>query len=297
MKPLGDTRDRKAVLLVSEGFVYDPAEPGYRLVVEAARRANAALYFIDTRGLDDMPGFYSAQFGKMIDEKNVLAAIADMTQESEGAVSLARDTGGFTVAKTNDLETGIVRIGRESRSYYLLGYSPGNVPRDGRFRRIEVRVRRPGAIVRARRGYFAPSDAPDAEAAKTTSRTDPQIQYGLDAPTPLDGIPLRMTAYVLEDDEPGPGAGPGRGRRRRLEGRVHRDRGTADGRPRHARRGRAPRELRRLPQRPEGRPRAQARPRGEPELVHDRAGVRAARRGLPGEARRARRHEPPASAR
>jgi len=198
MRPLADTRDRKAVLLVSEGFVYDPAEPGYRLVVEAARRANAALYFIDTRGLDDMPGFYSAQFGERIDEKNVLAAIADMTQESEGAVSLARDTGGFTVAKTNDLETGIVRIGRESRSYYLLGYSPGSIPRDGRFRKIEVRVRRPGAIVRARRGYFAPSDVPDATVAKTSSRTDPQIQYGLDAPTPLDGIPLRMTAYVLE---------------------------------------------------------------------------------------------------
>jgi VWFA-related protein len=198
MKPLGDTRDRKAVLLVSEGFVYDPAEPGYRLVVEAARRANAALYFIDTRGLEDMPGFYSAQFGERIDEKNVLAAIADMTQESEGAVSLARDTGGFTVAKTNDLETGIVRIGRESRSYYLLGYSPGTVPRDGRFRKIEVRVRRPGTIVRARRGYFAPSDTPQREGAKASSRTDPQIQYGLDAPTPLDGIPLRMTAYVLE---------------------------------------------------------------------------------------------------
>ncbi len=197
MRPLGDTRDRKAVLLVSEGFVYDPAEPGYRLVVEAARRANAALYFIDTRGLDDMPGFYSAQFGERIDEKNVLAAIADMTQESEGAVSLARDTGGFTVAKTNDLETGIVRIGRESRSYYLLGYSPGSIPRDGRFRKIEVRVRRPGAIVRARRGYFAPTDVADP-GTRTSSRTDPQIQYGLDAPTPLDEIPLRLTAYVLE---------------------------------------------------------------------------------------------------
>jgi VWFA-related protein len=198
MKPLADTRDRKAVLLVSEGFVYDPTEPGYRLVVEAARRANAALYFIDTRGLDDLPGFYSAQFGERIDEKNVLSAIADMTQESEGAVSLARDTGGFTVAKTNDLETGIVRIGRESRSYYLLGYVPGNIPRDGRFRKIEVRVRRPGVVVRARRGYYAPSDTPDPAEAKATARTDPQIQYALDAPTPLDGIPLRMTAYVLE---------------------------------------------------------------------------------------------------
>ena len=103
----------------------------------------------------------------------MLSAIADMTQEAEGAESLARDTGGFTVAKTNDLETGIVRIGRESRSYYLLGYAPGDIPRDGRFRKIEVRCAGPGAIVRARRGYFAPSDAADAGAAKATSRDGP----------------------------------------------------------------------------------------------------------------------------
>ena len=92
-------------------------------------------------------------------------------------------------------------------------------------------------------------------------------------------------------DEPGPGEGPGRGRRRRLPGRVHRDRGAAAGRSRHARGGRPPGDRGRLPQRPEGRPRAQARPGGEPELVHDRAGVRASRRRLPGQAGRARRHE------
>jgi VWFA-related protein len=199
MKPLADTRDRKAVVLVSEGFIYDPAEAGHRRIVEAARRANATLYFVDTRGLADMPAFYGVEFGQRIDEKNVLAAIADTTQEAEGAVTLARDTGGFTVGKTNDLEAGIVRIGNESRSFYLLGYSAGAVPRDGRFRKIEVRVKRPGVTVRARRGYFAPLDAPEGEAAAPKKdRTDPQIQLGLDAPTPFDGIPLRMTAYVLE---------------------------------------------------------------------------------------------------
>jgi VWFA-related protein len=198
MAPLAETRDRKAVLLVSEGFVYDPNETGHRRVVEAARRANAALYFIDTRGLADLPGIYGVQFGERIDEKDVLAAIADTTQDAEGAATLARDTGGFSVAQTNDLETGIVRIARESRSFYLLGYSPGNVPRDGRFRKIEVKVRRKDAVVRARRGYFAPSDVPDAEAQRVREGIDPQIQYGLDSPSPLDGIPLRMTSYVLE---------------------------------------------------------------------------------------------------
>jgi VWFA-related protein len=199
MRPLADTRDRKAVVLVSEGFVYDPAESGHRRVVEAARRANAALYFIDTRGLADLPGFYSAQFGERIDEKDVLSAIADTTQDAEGAATLARDTGGFVVAQTNDLEAGIVRIANESRTFYLLGYSPGNVPRDGRFRKIEVRVKRKDAVVRARRGYFAPSDVPDNEGEKVRQGTDPEIQYGLDSPTPLDAIPLRMMTYALEE--------------------------------------------------------------------------------------------------
>lgn len=197
--PLAATRDRKAVLLVSEGFVYDPTENGHRRVVEAARRANAALYFIDTRGLADLPGYYGAQFGDRIEEKDMLSALTDMSQESEGAASLAHDTGGFTVAKTNDLVTGIVRIGEESSSYYLLGYAPPTAPRDGRFRKIEVKVRRPNVVVRARRGYFAPVDETPAAAAKNPSRYDPQIQRGLDAPTPLDELPLRMTSYVLED--------------------------------------------------------------------------------------------------
>jgi len=195
LKPLQATRDRKSLVLVSEGFVYDPNEPGFRRVVEAARRANAVLYFVDTRGLADLPGFYGAQFGAPIDERNLLAAVADTTQDSEGAASLARDTGGFTVADTNDLEAGIVRIAREQSSYYLIGYNPGAIAHDGRFRRIEVKVSRPELSIRARRGYYAPSDVPSPT---TTADHDPQLQYGLDSPTALDGIPLRMTAYALD---------------------------------------------------------------------------------------------------
>lgn len=199
MKPLAATRDRKSVVLLSEGFVYDPQEEGFRNVVQAARRANAALYFVDTRGLADLPSYYSAAFGQPIEEKNMLSALADMSQEAEGSESLARDTGGFTVSHTNDLESGIVRIAAESRRYYLLGYSPGNIPRDGRFRKLEVKVRRPGAVVRARRGYYAPADPAAAKAEPVKSSTDPQIQFGLDAPTAIDEIPLRMTTYVLDD--------------------------------------------------------------------------------------------------
>ncbi len=123
----------------------------------------------------------------------MLAAIADISQEAGGSESLARDTGGFSVTKSNELEPGILRIATESRSYYLLGYGPGNIPRDGRFRKIEVRVKRPRRDrARPPRLLRADTTGRDGDPEGDAPR-DPQIQYGLDAPTPLDGIALRMT--------------------------------------------------------------------------------------------------------
>ncbi len=198
LTPLADSRDRKALILVSEGFVYDPSQEGFRQVAEAARRANASLYFVDTLGLEGSLGGYSAQFGAPLDERNLMAALADVSQEGEGSAALAADTGGFAFRNTNDFAAGLLRIGRESSSYYLLGYNPGDIPRDGRFRKIEVRVRGKGLTVRARRGYYAPSDGAKT-ARDRPEKGDPELQKALDAPTFLDGIPLRMTAYVMQE--------------------------------------------------------------------------------------------------
>ena len=62
-RALQDNRDRKTVILVSEGFVNDPSNRRLRTVTEEARRANAALYFVDTRGLETLSTQYSAEFG------------------------------------------------------------------------------------------------------------------------------------------------------------------------------------------------------------------------------------------
>jgi VWFA-related protein len=199
---LQDTRDRKTVILVSEGFVNDPSNRRLRTVTEEARRANAALYFVDTRGLETLSTQYSAEFGPPVADADRLGAIADVGREGDGAEVLAADTGGFSVRNTNDFAAGIVRIGRESESYYLLGYVPAPRTPDGKFHKIEVRVRGKGLVVRARKGYYD-AGGPGAEAAPSTAgdapreRSDPPLQRALDSPGLLDGVPLRMSTYAL----------------------------------------------------------------------------------------------------
>ena len=67
----------------------------------------------------------------------------------------------------NDFETAFQRIVDDNSSYYMLGYYSTNERRDGRFRKIEVRVKNhPNAVVRARKGYAAARGrAPEAKAA------------------------------------------------------------------------------------------------------------------------------------
>ena len=72
---------------------------------------------------------------------------------------------------TNDLASGVQRIANETRAYYLLGYTPTNTARDGKFRKIQVKLADGrGLQVRARKGYFAPSDAPRERASQEGRR-------------------------------------------------------------------------------------------------------------------------------
>jgi VWFA-related protein len=196
---LAGTKGRKSLILVSEGFIYDPNMDEFKKVVQASRRSNAAIYFLDTRGLEGMPEALTAEFGPMIDERDIGAAFSETIEASEGSESLASDSGGFAVRNTNDLSKGIRRIADESQAYYLLGYSPTNAKRDGRFRKIQVKV--PGGKgyqVRARKGYYAPLEGRNPLQRKA-SGADPDIQSALDSPFDVAEIPIRMTAYVFDE--------------------------------------------------------------------------------------------------
>jgi VWFA-related protein len=198
LNSLGTAKGRKSVILVSEGFIYDPNLTEFKDAIQASRRGNAAMYFLDARGLTGMPTFFTAEFGPPIDTRDIGAVFLDTLQEAEGAESLAADSGGFSVKNTNDLGKGIQRIADESRIYYLLGYNSSNASRDGRFRKISVKVPgRKGLNIRARKGYFAPLEGKTI--AKKGENADPVIQAALDSPYQEQGVPIRTTAYVFDE--------------------------------------------------------------------------------------------------
>ena len=141
------------------------------------------------------------EIGTRTEFRDLGSWFTESRERGEGSEALAADTGGLSLRERNDLGPGLVRIGRDARSYYLLGYVPSNRKADGRFRAIEVKVAREGIKLRARRGYYAAGGS-DKPASPADGR-DAAIQRALDAPFDLAEVPLRAISDVLGLAEPG----------------------------------------------------------------------------------------------
>jgi VWFA-related protein len=195
---LVSVKGRKSLVIVSDGFIYDPHLDAFRRIVDASRHANTAIYFVNSLGLEGLPVGMDAETSTIVPEEDLGFAFSEDYERAEGSESLAADTGGFTVRNSNDLAGSLKRIADETRAYYLIGYNPTNAARDGTFRKIEVKVPgRKGVEIRARRGYYAPSDQQVADTSK--AGVDPVFQGALDSPYDMDGVPLRMTHFVREE--------------------------------------------------------------------------------------------------
>jgi VWFA-related protein len=196
---LAGAKGRKSLILVSEGFIHDINLDEFKRVGNAARRANTAIYFVNARGLEGVPVAMTAQFGPALPEQDVGFAFAESFDAVAGSEVVSNDSGGFTVRNTNDLNKGIQRIADETRVYYLMGYVPTNTARDGKFRKIQVKLANSkGRDIRARKGYFAPDET--GKSALTAKKgVDPAVQSALDSPWSLDGIPLRMTHFIGDE--------------------------------------------------------------------------------------------------
>lgn len=150
---LGRLPGRKTIVLMTDGFFIEESWADLRQIVGAAARSNVRVYSIDSRGTETRQANDIHQLGVM-DPDGGPPLDAYNTIE-DGPNTLAVDTGGYAIRHTNDFARALGEIARDTSEYYVIGYVPAKPATDGAFRKITVKVKRPGLKVRARRGYLA----------------------------------------------------------------------------------------------------------------------------------------------
>jgi len=170
--PLPGTSPAQTRLESQEFFLQTDLLGDLRRVYELANRYNTTIYAVDPRGLTPFE----------FDVSSAGAAMVSLTKDQQLLNStidtlrvLAEETDGRAIVNQNDLDSGMRQIIRDSSAYYLLGYTSSLTKPDGRFHKINVRVKRPGLQVRARPGYLALT-ANEAERALTPKKAGPPPQ-------------------------------------------------------------------------------------------------------------------------
>lgn len=133
---------RQAVVVLSDGDDTSSLVP-YEEVLDLAKRSETAIYTIGLREQRDgsRPNFKEAEY--------VLK-------------QLAQETGGrsFFPASVHELPKIYDQISHELSTLYSVAYSSKNPLRNGAWRRVVVRISKPGLIARTRQGYYAPTNNP-----------------------------------------------------------------------------------------------------------------------------------------
>jgi VWFA-related protein len=219
---------RKAVVLFSEGVempmselygtIHTPTDVvgAVRDAVTAAARSNVNFFALDPRGLIGMTTEYIELAGSGAPDVATGALgvlnvhqglLTEMRVSQDSLRTLAEETGGFAAINQNTLGSAFDRIVDANSRYYVIGYYPPSSARDGRFHKIEVRVKRPGLRVSARRGYASPrgrtaserkrdEDARRRREARTVADnvTSAQLREALDTPLQQSGLSFSVQA-------------------------------------------------------------------------------------------------------
>jgi VWFA-related protein len=152
------------------------------VALRLARSSNVTIYSIDSAGLGGLEGFAMSHPG-------FLTRVEDMRDYMR---AIAENTGGRAAVEVNDYRPAVDRLFSENNSYYVIGYRATTSATDTKFRRVEVRVRRPGVTVRARSGYGpAQKDRKDRPASP--------LAQALAGVLPDDGIAMQATAAPFAD--------------------------------------------------------------------------------------------------
>jgi len=194
---LAHLQQKKSLIYFSSGMDRTGIEnqSELRAAINAAVRSNLAIYTMDLRGLQAIVPGGEAQNASLrgtsvYSGQSMINALNSNFTTQETLVTLASDTGGRAFLDSNDFTQVFKGVQQDTSTYYLLGYRSTNTARDGRYRRITVKVSAPNTKVDYRRGYYAPADYQHS----TKEDKELQLQEELVSELPATDLPLYLSA-------------------------------------------------------------------------------------------------------
>jgi VWFA-related protein len=201
---LAKINEKKSLLYFSGGISRDGIEneASLRSAINAAVRADLAIYSVDTRGLQAVTPLGDASTGSLRGQAgfNGSALTTNMnanfdTQEVMG--TLSSDTGGKAFFDSNDFAPAFAQVQKDNSAYYAIGFHSTNPARDGKYRKLTFKIDRPGVTLDYRPGYYAPADFRHSGKEDREQELEDQLASDL----PATDIAMYMDAMYFRLDE------------------------------------------------------------------------------------------------
>ena len=164
-KSLEKIGEKKSLLYFSGGIQRDGIEnqASIRAAINSAVRANLAIYSVDTRGLQAISPLGDASTGSLrgtgaYSGGALLNNMNNNFASQEVMAALSKDTGGKAFFDSNDFAPAFAQVERDTSAYYAIGFRSTNPVRDGKYRKLTIKINRPGVKLEYRPGYYAPAD-------------------------------------------------------------------------------------------------------------------------------------------
>jgi len=196
--------EKKSLLYFSGGISRDGIEnqASLRAAINAAVRANLAIYSVDVRGLQAIGPLGDASTGSLRGSGayNGAALTNNMNANfasQEVMATLSSDTGGKAFFDSNDFAPAFAQVQNDTSAYYAIGFHSSNPARDGKYRKLTVKVKRPGVKVEYRQGYYAPADFQHSG----TEDREQELTDELASDLPATDMALYLDAMYFRIDE------------------------------------------------------------------------------------------------
>ena len=203
-KSLEKITEKKSLLYFSGGISRDGIEnqASLRAAVNSAVRANLSIYSVDTRGLEAVSPLGNASTGSARGSGafNGSALTNNMNANfasQEVMATLSSDTGGKAFFDSNDFAPAFAQVQRDTSAYYAIGFHSSNPARDGKYRKLTIKIDRPGVKIEYRPGYYAPADF------KHAGREDREreLEEELASDLPATDVAVYLDAMYFRLDE------------------------------------------------------------------------------------------------